>query len=195
MDPFDLLDDEMLTDLTSQIEQNRQLKGPEAEMRRKLVAMLKEMDLDGEGRLDAVEFISACSKVVVDYDDIMEDVELLFETLDELKDDMEAVNIEDIVDAVMLCHEDGAAVNIKKQLMEGMGQEMESEVTNGDEFKSESGLSGGLENMPDLVVAPKEVEPNAVPYKPVYQVTKARQHLGAPKVSPRLSDKSSDDES
>ena len=55
MDPFDLLDDEMLTDLTSQIEQNRQLKGPEAEMRRKLVAMLKEMDLDGEGRLDAEE--------------------------------------------------------------------------------------------------------------------------------------------
>lgn len=198
VDPFDLLDDEMLTDLTSQIEHRRQLKGIEVEMRTKLVAMLREMDLNGEGRLDAADFTSGVMLAVEDYDDIMEDAELLFETLADFQDDSGMVNIEDIVDAVMFDHEDGAAVNIKRQLMDGMRKGIGSELDDREEAKSESREDGGgrgLEDMPDLVVAPKQVDPNAVPFKPMYQITKARQHLGAPKASPRASDKSSDDDS
>mmetsp|Transcript_10901 Transcript_10901/g.9808 ORF Transcript_10901/g.9808 Transcript_10901/m.9808 type:complete len:154 (-) Transcript_10901:44-505(-) len=137
------------------------------------------MDLMGEDKLDIADFTSGIMNVVMDYDDIMEDAELLFETLENLQDDMGSIKIENIVDAIMLNKDDGAAKNIKQQIMIGLKLNEESSSDdvddNDDNYQhNQAKIDNDFEhNMPDLYVAPKEIDPNQEPYKPIYTLMSA----------------------
>eukprot|EP00484_Ammonia_sp_Unknown_P020316 CAMPEP_0197038964 /NCGR_PEP_ID=MMETSP1384-20130603/15831_1 /TAXON_ID=29189 /ORGANISM="Ammonia sp." /LENGTH=328 /DNA_ID=CAMNT_0042469481 /DNA_START=275 /DNA_END=1261 /DNA_ORIENTATION=- len=208
VDPFDLLDDKVLQDLTTYNEHQQQFNQSEVKMKAKLLEVLREMDLMGEGRLDIADFASGIMNIVNDYDDIMEDAELLFETLGNLQDDMGSLKIEDIVDAIMLNKDDGAATNIKQQIMMGMNpdgndadaneeadDDEEDEDGDGEDGRQANGAEkpGDFENMPALHVKPKEHDPNEEPYKPIYYFTKGLQQFAAKQ--PKSSDNTEDDTS
>eukprot|EP00483_Globobulimina_turgida_P012919 UN12943 len=142
IDPFDLLDDKMLTEL---LKNDEQLKRYEIEMKRKLILLLREMDLMDEGRLDLADFTSAIMNVVNNYDDIMQDAELLFDELQAEQDDMGAVKIKDIVDAIMLNKDCMAAENIKKQIVVALKlNDCESDATT----EHENDHKHSIEDMP-----------------------------------------------
>merc|ERR1712113_1128143 len=112
----------------------------------------------------------------------MGDAELLFETLENLQDDMGSIKIENIVDAIMLNKDDGAAKNIKQELMIGLklNDENDDDGDNNDNDidNDENDEKGDLENMPTLYVKPKEVDPNSEPYKPIYRTANVIQKFG-----------------
>lgn len=169
IDPFDLLDDNMLNDLSKQNEV--QLTKDEVKMREKLKNLLEEMDVMGEGKLDTADFTSGISMLCMDYADIMEDAEVLFEELESAQDDMGAIKIKDIVDAILLSTEDGAAKNIKEAIMVALNFDSKTEY---EETETESDANimqqqNDFENMPDLIVNPREIDPNSQPLKPMYQ--------------------------
>merc|ERR1711902_109243 len=93
-----------------------------------------------------------------------------------LQDDMGAIKIEDIVDAIMLNKDDGAAKNIKQELM--IGLKLDDENDDNDIDNDENDEKGDLENMPTLYVKPKEVDPNSEPYKPIYRTANVIQKFG-----------------
>ena len=179
------MDDKILKDLTIHNNQQQQFKQYEVEMKTKLITMLREMDLMGEGKLDIADFTSGIMNIVQDYDDIMEDAELLFETLENLQDDMGSIKIENIVDAIMLNKDDGAAKNIKQQIMIGLELNEEDESDDGDDGDGdghdEVDENAFENNMPELYVKPKEVDPNQQPYKPIYTLNAGRQVINGSK--------------
>eukprot|EP01083_Nonionella_stella_P047773 127888_1 len=175
VDPVTILDDDLLSQLQNDAQSH--LKPNEVKMKTQLVQMLREMDLMGEGRLDIADFASGIMNAVMDYDDIMEDAQLLFETMQNLQDDMGAIKIGDLVNVIMLNEDDGAAKNIKQQMMIGLGlNEGEEEDTSSNTTSDHSNEE--QEEMPQLIVKPIEVDPDEAPLKPIYALTNGIQKIG-----------------
>merc|ERR1739845_79545 len=109
----------------------------------------------------------------------MGDAELLFETLESIQDDMGAIKIEELVDAILLNKDDGAAKNIKQAIMIGLRlgdadgdnteNEDDDEYDEEDDTESDVKQGNDFENMPDLIVNPPPIaDANSQPLKPLY---------------------------
>ena len=147
----------------------------EIEMRSHLSNILHEMDLDAEGKLDLADFQAGLSMVVVDYDEITEDCDNLFNKLEQ--DDLQRCKINHLVDNIVFNKKKlQCVINIRNAIIDGLGLTVthpNNNQQNGNDTNDENQIND-IEEFQEYTPIEITEDPNEVKeiLQPVYrQVT------------------------
>ena len=165
---------------------NKKLKDYEIEMKSHLSSILHEVDLDNEGVLDLADFETGLDMIVVDYEDISDDIEQLFTSIE--SDDEGKCKITILVDKIIYNYNnDNNINNIRNKIVDGLNLNVNDDDDDINNNNNDNDIDNDnneyieeIKEYDTIPVNDTNNNENKKPLSPIYRNFKGLQTLGGP---------------